>query len=116
MTSTAAATAEPNTQSIATQDDAFRRLACLGIDPNFAIPGRLVVTPSVIDGGEGFVRAAIAAVGGFENFDAENDPDEHHDFGLVDVRGQNVFWKVDGVDAPSHNGIAMCQTGFVGSQ
>ena len=26
-------------------------------------------------------------------------------------------WSViDGVDAPSHNGIAMCQTGFVGSQ
>ena len=25
-------------------------------------------------------------------------------------------WKIDGVDAPSHNGIVMCQTGFVRSQ
>ena len=24
--------------------------------------------------------------------------------------------KMDGVDAPSHSGIAMCQTGFVRSQ
>ncbi len=30
--------------------------------------------------------------------------------------GEHKTWKVDGVDAPSHNGIVMCQTGFVRSQ
>jgi hypothetical protein len=37
-------------------------------------------------------------------------------YGSGPMLGWLVDRKIDGVDAPSHNGIAMCQTGFVGSQ
>ena len=53
---------------------------------------------------------------GFDAFTPDNDPYGEHDFGSVHHAGHTVFWKFDGVDAPSHNGITMCQTGFVGSQ
>ena len=45
-----------------------------------------------------------------------NDPHGERDFGAVDYQGHKIFWKVDGVDAPSHGGIESCQTGFARSQ
>ena len=52
----------------------------------------------------------------FDAFTPDNDPYGEHNFGSLRYSGETVFWKFDGVDAPSHNGITMCQTGFVGSQ
>ena len=52
----------------------------------------------------------------FDAFTPDNDPYGEHDFGSFIHDDINIFWKFDGVDAPSHNGITMCQTGFVGSQ
>lgn len=101
---------------IAVQNDAFRRFACLGIAPDLPIQGRLHVTHSMVEVGDGFVTQAVQATGAFDTFEPENDPEGWHDFGSVTIRGETVFWKIDGVDAPSHNGIAMCQTGFVRSQ
>ena len=106
----------PNATVIAAQNDAFRRFACLGITPDQPIQGRLVVTQSLIEAGDGFVTEAVKATGAFDTFEPENDPEGWHDFGAVTIRGETVFWKLDGVDAPSHSGIAMCQTGFVRSQ
>ena len=51
----------PDAAAIAAQNDAFRKLACLGIPPDLAIPGRLHVT-----------RALIEAV--YERADAEGAP------------------------------------------
>ena len=106
----------PNAAVIASQNDAFRRFACLGITPDQQIQGRLVVTQSLIEAGDGFVTEAVQATGAFDTFEPDNDPEGWHDFGAVTIRGETVFWKLDGVDAPSHSGIAMCQTGFVRSQ
>lgn len=106
----------PDMVAIAAQNDAFRKLACLGIAPDQPIAGRMHVTRSLAEAEDGFMAEAIKATGEFDVFEAENDPDGCHDFGAVDIRGQKVFWKIDGMDAPSHSGIAMCQTGFVGSQ
>ncbi|WP_299155075.1 DUF3768 domain-containing protein [uncultured Tateyamaria sp.] len=92
---TAYAGSKPNTSLIAAQNDSFRKLACLGTEPGYTIPGRLVVTPSIIEGGEGYVRSALEAVGSMDDFEPENDPDGLHDFGTVDVRGKKVFWKLD---------------------
>ncbi|SFJ93587.1 Transposase, partial [Nereida ignava DSM 16309] len=52
----------------------------------------------------------------YNTFTPDNDPYGEHDFGSFLHGDTTIFWKIDGVDAPSHNGIAMCQTGFVGSQ
>jgi hypothetical protein len=106
----------PDIAAIAAQNDAFRKLACLGTAPDQPIQGRMHLTSSLAKAEDGLAIEAVQAVGEFDVFEPENDPEGWHDFGAVDIRGEKVFWKIDGVDAPSHSGIAMCQTGFVGSQ
>ena len=91
----------PDAAAIAAQNDAFRRLACLGIAPDQPIQGRLVVTQSLIEAGDGFVTEAVKATGAFETFEPDNDPEGWHDFGAVTIRGETVFWKVDLYEADS---------------
>ena len=91
----------PDAGVIADQNDAFRRLACLGIAPDEPIPGRLHVTRSIIDAGEGFMTEAVQAVGTLNRFDPDNDPAGWHDFGAVTIRGERVFWKIDLYEADS---------------
>lgn len=96
-----AASAQPDPTVIAAQNDAFRRFACLGIQPDQQIEGGMVVTRSLIEAGDGFVVEAIRATGAFDTFEPENDPAGWHDFGAVTIRGQTVFWKVDLYQASS---------------
>ncbi|MDE4142164.1 DUF3768 domain-containing protein [Phaeobacter gallaeciensis] len=91
----------PNATVIAAQNDAFRRFACLGITPDQAIQGRLVVTQSLIEAGDGFVTEAVKATGAFDTFEPDNDPEGWHDFGAVTIRGETVFWKLDLYEASS---------------
>ena len=86
---------QPDPPIVAAQHAAFRKLACLGIAPDQPIPGRLQVTRSILDAGEGFVAEAVQAVGAYDTFEPENDPSGWHDFGAVTIRGEKVFWKVD---------------------
>ena len=91
----------PNATVIAAQNDAFRRFACLGIAPDQAIQGRLVVTQSLIEAGDGFVMEAVQTTGAFNTFEPDNDPEGWHDFGAVTIRGETVFWKLDLYEAGS---------------
>lgn len=40
----------------------------------------------------------VAAVMGYTAFDDDNDPFGEHDFGIMQVAGQTVFWKFDYYD------------------
>ena len=91
----------PNVGVIAAQNDAFRRLACLGIAPDQPIQGRMHVTRSMVEAGDGFLAEAVKATGEFDTFEPENDPEGWHDFGAVTIRGETVFWKVDLYEADS---------------
>ena len=91
----------PNPSAIAAQNDAFRKFACLGEAPVEPIQGRMVVTQSMCEAGDGFVTEAVQAVGAFDTFEPENDPSGWHDFGSVRIRGETVFWKVDLYEADS---------------
>ena len=91
----------PNATVIAAQNDAFRKFACLGIAPDQAIQGRLVVTQSLIEAGDGFVMEAVQTTGAFNTFEPDNDPEGWHDFGAVTIRGETVFWKLDLYEASS---------------
>ena len=91
----------PNATVIAAQNDAFRRFACLGVTPDQPIHGRLVVTQSLIEAGDGFVMEAVQATGAFDTFEPDNDPEGWHDFGAVTIRGETVFWKLDLYEASS---------------
>ena len=91
----------PSATIIAAQNDAFRRFACLGIAPDQPIQGRLVVTKSLFEAGDGFVTEAVQATGAFDTFEPDNDPKGWHDFGAVRIRGETVLWKLDLYEASS---------------
>ena len=97
----ASAATRPDAAAIAAQNDAFRKLACLGVSPDQQIPGRVHVTRALIEAGDGFVAEAVQAVGAFASFAPDNDPEGWHDFGAVEIRGQSVFWKIDLYEADS---------------
>ncbi len=111
-------TAQPQTECpdpsvIAAQNDAFRKLACLGVPPAQPIQGRMHVTRSLMEAGDGFMAEAVKATGefttfeqdndpeGWHDFAPENDPSGLHDFGAVEIRGETVFWKIDLYEADS---------------
>ena len=45
----------PDPSVIAAQNDAFRKLACLGVPPAQPIQGRMHVTRSIMEAGDGFM-------------------------------------------------------------
>ena len=101
---------------IAAQNDAFRR-SILGATPVADAPrGQFVMTRGVAALGPDAQLDLTRRVAAFDVFNADSDPQGWHEMGVIEFNGTTVWFKVDGVDAPSHNGIAMCQTGFVGSQ
>lgn len=91
----------PNPSMIAVQNDAFRKMACLRIAPDQALPGRLIATQSLIAAGDEFMAEAVQATGEFNTFEPENDPNGWHDFGAIEIRGETVFWKIDLFEADS---------------
>ena len=91
----------PDPSVIAAQNDAFRKLVCLGVPPAQSIQGRMHVTSSLMEAGDGFMAEAVKATGEFAAFEPENDPEGWHDFGAVEIRGETVFWKLDLYEADS---------------
>lgn len=88
----------PDAARIAAQNDIFRRGVCLGVPcpAGTALPaGKLVITAAVLARGDAFLAACLSAIGTFEEFPPENDPDGHHDFGVVTVSGQPVWFRID---------------------
>ena len=60
--------------------------------------GRVYMTAG-IDALAGNVRAeALDMVRTFDAFTQDNDPHGEHDFGSLEIDGQNVFWKIDYFD------------------
>jgi len=102
MTTSAASTTHgPDPTVVAAHNDAFRKLACLGLTPSQPIQGRMHLTSSLAMAEDGLALEAVQAVGEFEIFEPENDPDGWHDFGAVDIRGEKIFWKIDLYEADS---------------
>ena len=78
---------------IAFTNDIFRTLILFG--PIKGIPGQAVMTRGVEDLGRRFANAVGEAIIDFDDFTEDNDPYGEHDFGVVEVEGQRVFWKID---------------------
>ena len=74
---------------VAVLNDAFR-VTFLG--------GTVCVTAAVHERGDDFVKAALLAVRGFDDFDTSNDPYGEHDFGVIQMADQTIFWKFDYYD------------------
>lgn len=57
--------------------------------------GQVYVTRGVAAQGPAFVLEARRAVRAFDAFTPDNDPHGEHDFGVLEIGGQKLFWKVD---------------------
>jgi hypothetical protein len=74
---------------ISLQNDRFR-ITFLG--------GQVVMTVGVKGRRGAFVQRCLAAVRAFDTFNEENDPYGEHDFGILEVDSQKVYWKIDAYD------------------
>jgi len=80
---------------LADLNDAFRRTGH---------GGERYLTRGIYDQGPVFVAMAIALVGAFDTFTEDNDPYGEHDFGVVRIEGQRVYWKIDYYDQEKRGG------------
>lgn len=60
--------------------------------------GTILLTHGVRSLGSGFVEEALLAVARFNDFTEANDPHGEHDFGLIQIDDQSLFWKIDYFD------------------
>ena len=76
---------------IARLNDAFR---CQN-NTGFSIDGMLVMTRRLAFRDWAFQSQVIEAVRSFTAFENGNDPYREHDFGMIEVDGEQLFWKID---------------------
>lgn len=60
--------------------------------------GSWKLTLGLYDLGAPTVLAAVRAIQAFTDFTPDNDPYGEHDFGVVEVDGHRIFWKIDCFD------------------
>lgn len=78
---------------IAKQNDAFRMALLTG---HFAgLNGQAVTTAGIAANGQDFVNACILALADYDDFTDFTDPFADHSFGVMDVNGERVWWKID---------------------
>jgi hypothetical protein len=78
------------TALIASQNDRFRTNPA-----GSGFPGRFVLTAGVAEYGDGFAIECIAAMQAYDSFSEDNDPYHTHEMGLMTIRGERVYWKID---------------------
>ncbi|MCU7838884.1 MAG: DUF3768 domain-containing protein [Candidatus Thiodiazotropha sp. (ex Troendleina suluensis)] len=60
--------------------------------------GSVMITIGIQNQGEVFVSQAAAAIRSHTTFTKDSDPWNEHDFGVVEVASEKVFWKIDYYD------------------
>jgi Protein of unknown function (DUF3768) len=74
-----------------------RKIAELNDEARRTLSGcRVVLTRGVVAMGE--LDTVLAAVTAYNDFSERNDPYGEHDFGVFEVAGQTLFWKIDYYD------------------
>jgi hypothetical protein len=67
---------------------------------NFA-DGIAVMTPGIAALGAEAVERIVKTIAVFDDFCHANDPHEEHDFGVFEVDGHRIFFKIDYTTRPS---------------
>lgn len=62
------------------------------------IGGKVLITQGVRALGAAFESACVEAVQRFDDFTSANDPYGERDFGIVEIEGRSVYWKIDYYD------------------
>jgi Protein of unknown function (DUF3768) len=68
--------------------------------------GQLVITRGVAAKGNAFIDRAVKAVREFSDFTEDNDPHGEHDFGIFELDGISLNWKIDYYDRDLKYGSA----------
>ncbi len=76
-------------ERIAQLNDAFRT--------NFD-GGQVVITQGILGLGDDAVAQTLMAVRHFDTFTESNDPYGEHDFGMIEIEGNRIYWKIDYYD------------------
>jgi len=63
--------------------------------PFISLPNLLVITRGIAGMGELALAEILQKVKDFNNFNYDNDPWHHHDFGSFLHDGEKVYWKID---------------------
>lgn len=61
--------------------------------------GRVMMSAGIASLPDDLRAEILAKVRTFTDFSEDNDPSGQHDFGVVDIAGHRVFWKIDYYDA-----------------
>tara|TARA_R110001606_G_scaffold80913_1_gene186352 strand:- start:340 stop:801 length:462 start_codon:yes stop_codon:yes gene_type:complete len=88
----------PNPNTIASQNDAFRQsiAAHLTTAPRTNAPSGIVVMTQQVAGlGAARQLALLLVVRNYSTFTPDNDPHGERDFGAIDLHGAKWFWKID---------------------
>ena len=59
---------------------------------------RLYVTSGVHQLGDAMMARIFAAIETYEDFTPANDPHGEHDFGVIEIDQERIFWKLDYFD------------------
>ena len=59
------------------------------------IGGTILHTNGVHALGQEFMSDLVSAIIAFDDFDRDNDPYGEHDFGVLNVQDNRIFWKID---------------------
>ncbi|GLS44205.1 DUF3768 domain-containing protein [Methylobacterium brachythecii] len=60
--------------------------------------GTLMMSAGIVALGRERQLTILAAIAAFDEFDADNDPYDEHDFGALDVDGERILFKIDCYD------------------
>lgn len=63
------------------------------------LTGNVMLTQGIRALPDATVNNILDAVRTFDKFDHANDPHGEHDFGMVLINGESVYWKIDYYDA-----------------
>lgn len=97
-----------STAIIAAQNDCFRRTLGFAAAWNGqALHGQAVTTPGFVALPECVQIALMGQTVTFKDFTPDNDPNGDHSFGVVEVNGQQAFWKVDVYDLDYCYGVTL---------
>ncbi|MEI8395299.1 MAG: DUF3768 domain-containing protein [Rhodospirillaceae bacterium] len=72
-------------KKIAELNDMFRQTG---------IGGKIVMTVGVQALGREVVNEVMTKISAFKAFSKDNDPYGEHDFGVITVNGEKIFWKI----------------------
>ncbi len=79
---------------LASQNDAFRRTVCLDAPGDPALKGHLLVSDTVQAMGPAFMRSCLEAVGRFDSFPRDADPEGYRNCGSVEVEDRTVWFRI----------------------